>query len=881
MKKLLLIDGMSSAYRAFYAIRGLTTSRGLPTNAVFGFIQILRKVLAEYQPDFVAVAGDVKGPTFRHELYKEYKMHRKPMDPDLSIQIPLIKRVAEGYRIPWLELPGYEADDILAWLAIKARDRGIKTYILTGDKDMMQLVGEMIHVISPHKDSKIYDAAAVEEHYGIPPSKVGDLLALMGDSSDNVPGVPGVGPKTAVKLLKEYHTLEGVLDHAGEVKNRRVRENLATYADQARFSRRLVELETDLPLEWKLEDLQASEPDLEQLRELFGEFEFKNLLREVLPDDSPRIATRRVEDTASCRVLVDDLTRAGEFALQLRSDGFGFMEAKPTALAVSYKEGEAVYIDLTDEVFREKIFSVLRPVLEREDIEKIAHDAKFLTHMLSNVGIRIKGICWDNMLASYLIHPSRPDHDLGMLAWEFLNHAIVPPPEQERDLFDTGETESVLCEEAAADFALKSILEKKLKEGELLELLRNMELPLSAILAEMERNGLRLDRGQFGQLSLTIEEELSSLVEKIYELAGEEFNLNSPKQLRRILFEKLGLPPKKKTKTGYSTDVAVLSQLSEEHELPGLILKYRGLFKLKSTYLDPLPSMINPATGRIHTTFQQAVTATGRLSSITPNLQNIPIRGELGREVRRAFVPGQPGWRFLAADYSQIDLRVMAHLSEDPLLLEAFRNNEDIHSFTASLIFNLSPDEITTEMRRKAKTVNFGIIYGMGAFGLSQNLKISFQEADAFIKAYFDKYSGVAKYISRTIEEAKELGYVTTLFNRRRYLPELNSDQDNVRRFGERTAVNTPIQGTSSDIIKLAMIEVSGKLRREGFESRLLLQVHDDLLFESPEEELPRLSKMVSDAMEGVVTLSVPLRVDIKEGDNWGDMGRYIDVKDR
>ncbi len=872
MKKLLLIDGMSSAYRAFYAIRGLTTSRGLPTNAVFGFIQILRKVLAEYQPDFVAVAGDVKGPTFRHELYKEYKMHRKPMDPDLSIQIPLIKRVAEGYRIPWLELPGYEADDILAWLAIKARDRGIKTYILTGDKDMMQLVGEMIYVISPHKDNKIYDAAAVEEHYGIPPSKLGDLLALMGDSSDNVPGVPGVGSKTAVKLLREYHTLEGVLEHAGEVKNRRVRENLATYADQARFSRQLVELKTELPLEWKLEDLRASEPDLEQLRELFGEFEFKNLLREVLPDESSRIVTRRVEDTASCRLLVEDLTGAGEFALQLRSDGFGFMEAKPTALAVSYKKGEAVYIDLTDEEFREKIFSVLRPVLEKEDIGKIAYDAKFLTHLLSNAGIRIKGICWDNLLASYLIHPSRPDHDLEMLAWEFLNHSIVSPQEKERDLFDTGETESVLCEEAAVDFALKSILEEKLKEGELLELLRNMELPLSTILAEMERNGLRLDRGQFAQLSLTIEEELSSLVGKVYELAGEEFNLNSPKQLRRILFDKLGLPPKKKTKTGYSTDVAVLSQLSEEHELPGLILKYRGLFKLKSTYLDPLPFMINPSTGRIHTTFQQAVTATGRLSSITPNLQNIPIRGELGREVRRAFIPGHTGWRFLAADYSQIDLRVMAHLSQDPLLLEAFRNNEDIHSFTASLIFNLSPDEITTEMRRKAKTVNFGIIYGMGAFGLSQNLKISFQEADAFIKAYFEKYSGVAEYISRTIEEAKERGYVTTLFNRRRYLPELSSDQDNVRRFGERTAVNTPIQGTSSDIIKLAMIEVSGNLRREGFQSRLLLQVHDDLLFESPEEELPRLSKMVSDAMEGVVTLLVPLRVDMKAGDNWGDM---------
>ena len=872
MEKLLLIDGMSSAYRAFYAIRGLTTSRGFPSNAVFGFIQILRKVLAEYQPDYVAIAGDAKGPTFRHELYKEYKAQRKPMPPDLSVQIPLLKRVAEGYRIPWLELPGYEADDILAWLTLQARAHGVKTYILTGDKDMMQLVDEMVSVISPHKDGKIFDAAAVEDHYGIPPSKVGDLLALMGDSSDNVPGVPGVGAKTAVKLLKEYHTLEGVLEHAGEVKNSRVRENLSTYADQARFSRQLVELKTDLPLERKWEDLRVREPDLERLRELFSELEFKKLLQEVLPDESPRISTRRLEDADACRELVDDLTRAGEFAIRVRSDGFGFMVARPTGLAVSYKKGEAVFIDLTDEAFREDILSIFRPILENEEVGKMAHGAKSLNHLFLNAGITLRGILWDNLLASYLLQPSRPEHDLGMLSWEFLNHPIIPPREKENDLFDSGEDEIVLCEEAAADFELKSVLEEKLKEGELLELLRDMELPLSAILVEMERNGIRLDRSQFDRLAHSIEEELSTLVEKLYELAGEEFNLNSPKQLRRILFDKLGLPPKKKTKTGYSTDVSVLTQLAEEHELPGLILKYRGLFKLKSTYLDPLPYMINPETGRIHTTLHQAVTATGRLSSSAPNLQNIPIRGEMGREVRMAFVPGDPGWRFLSADYSQIDLRVMAHLSEDPLLLEAFRNNEDIHTFTASLIFSLSPDEITTEMRRRAKTVNFGIIYGMGAFGLSRDLKISYQEADVFIKSYFEKYAGVAEYISRTIKEVKERGYVTTLFHRRRYIPELSSDQENIRRFGERTAVNTPIQGTSSDIIKLAMIEVFKKLHREGFDARLLLQVHDDLLFECPADELPRLSKMVRSAMEEVVTLSVPLRVDIKVGENWGEM---------
>ncbi|MFH1039515.1 MAG: DNA polymerase I [PVC group bacterium] len=871
MERLLLIDGMSNAYRAFYAIRGLTTSRGRPTNAVFGFIKILLKILAEYDPDYVAIAADVKGPTLRHEQYREYKARRKPMPSDLADQLPLIRRAARGYGIPWLEIPGYEADDILAVLAGRARERGLQTYILTGDKDMLQLVDETVQVISPHQDGKLYDARAVEERYGVGPSGIGDILALMGDGIDNIPGVPGVGEKTAVNLLKEYHTLEGVLAHAGEIKGKRLRESLIAYADQARFSRRLVELKADAPLQCDWEELRRKEPDREQLRELFGELEFRQLLEELLPEPGSAVAVRRVADEASCRPLAEELAAAGEFALRPAADSPDVMIGKLQGLAVSCRTGEAAFIDLKDGLHREGMLSVLRPLLEGERPGKITHDVKFLIHVLINEGIHLRGALWDSLLASYLLHPSRPGHGLPDLSWTFLGRAIALARE---DAGGAGGDDRIrfLCEECAAARDLKPVLQKEMEEKKLLELMGKMELPLSWVLVTMERNGIRLDREQFSVLSRSLEDELRSLTAQMYDLAGEEFNLNSPKQLRKILFDKLGLPPQKKTKTGYSTDVGVLQNLAARHPLPALLLQYRRLFKLKSTYLDPLPGLINRETGRIHTTFHQAVTATGRLSSSNPNLQNIPIRGELGKKVRRAFIPDPDGWRFLSADYSQIDLRVLAHLSRDPLLMEAFRKNEDIHAFTASQIFSLPIEEVTPEMRRRAKTVNFGIIYGMGAFGLSRDLGISFGEAEAFIREYFEKYTGVAAFIAGAIAEAKERGYVTTIFNRRRYLPELHSDQDSLRRFGERTAVNTPIQGSSSDIIKLAMIEIANRLRDQGLPGRLLLQIHDDLLFESPPGELDALAEMVRGAMEGVVALSVPLKVDLKTGVNWGEM---------
>ncbi len=872
MESLLLIDGMSNAYRAFYAIRGLTNSRGRPTNAVFGFIKILLKIVGEYQPDYLAVAGDAKGPTLRHEEYEDYKAQRKPIPDDLAEQLPLIRRAARGYNIPWLEVPGYEADDILAALAARGRQKGLKTYILTGDKDMLQLVDDTVKVINPQGDGKLFDRKAVEERYGVPPSGIGDVLALMGDSIDNVPGVPGIGEKTAVKLLQEYGSLEEVLAHAGEVKNKRAREGLLEHGDQARFSRSLVELKTEVPLEIGWEELRRREPDREELCRLFEELEFRQLLSELLPAAGPPAPVKVIADPESCRALAGEFSGKEEFALLPRPDSPGFLNARLEGAAVGGGEEEPVFIDLAPGGSREELLEILRPLFGEGGPRIVTHNAKFLIHLLLNEGFEPAGTPWDSLLASYLIQPSRPESDLAGLSWSLLGRAAVPPagksPTREEEIGRLGAEAAVLPE-------LKPVLEKELKSRGLDDLMTGMELPLCRVLVTMERAGIRLDPDQLRAFSRSLEEELESLTARMYEMAGEEFNLNSPRQLQKILFEKLELPPQKKIKTGYSTDVSVLEKLSEMHPLPGLLLEYRGLFKLKTTYLDPLPGLIDPETGRIHTTFHQAVTATGRLSSSDPNLQNIPIRGEMGRKVRRAFLPGPDGWRFLAADYSQIDLRVLAHLSRDRLLVEAFREDRDIHAFTATQIFNVDLEQVTPEMRRRAKTVNFGIIYGMGAYGLSRDLKISFAEADRFIKQYFEKYRGVAEFIRETIADARRLGYVTTIYNRRRYLPELESEQDSVRRFGERTAVNTPIQGSSSDIIKLAMIEIAAALRREGSRARLLLQVHDDLLFEAPPEELDDLARLVRRAMEEAGELSVPLRIDLKTGENWGDLEKW------
>jgi len=762
----------------------------------------------------------------------------------------------------------YEADDILATLAARADREGLETFILTGDKDLLQMVNDRIRVISPHKEGVLFDPGAVKERYGVPPESLGDILALMGDAVDNIPGVPGVGEKTAVKLIQAYHTLEGVLARAGEVKNRRVRESLLENADQARLSRKLVELKRDLPLELEWEDARRREPDREKLRQLYQKLEFRKLLRDILPaaDSMP---ARIIKTPAE---LADIVSGRKELNIWVLADIPGFMDARPRFLSLTGKEGEAFYLPLEEEEDAAAFSPVLRKLLEDETVKKSVHGYKYLIHLFGNEGMGLKGVAWDSTLASYLLDPSRPDHDLASLSWKFLGRSLPPLGPGKGELLETSPpSPEALGARAGAVRDLRKEMEPELKARRLDRLLYEMELPLSRVLARMERDGITLDRDVLSRISGEVEGELEKLSRRMYDLAGEEFNLNSPSQLRRVLFEKLGLPPGKKIKTGYSTDVGVLRKLAPLHELPALILEYRRLFKLKSTYLDSLPALINPRTGRIHTNFNQTRTATGRLSSSDPNLQNIPIRTALGRRIRSAFVPRPPGRLFLSADYSQIDLRVMAHLSGDRLLREAFAQDDDIHAFTASRVFEVPPAEVTGEMRRRAKTVNFGVIYGMSAFGLAEDLGISYPEAAEFIKKYFERYRGVAAYQKKVIEEARRNGYVTTLFHRRRYLPELESDQDQVRRFGERTAVNTPIQGTSSDIIKLAMLEVARRLEKD-FQARMLLQIHDELIFEVPPGEMEALKEMVRPALEGVVKLSVPLKVDLKTGADWGEL---------
>lgn len=868
MKKLLLIDCMSSVYRAFYAIRGLKTSRGQPTNAVFGFIKMLDKMIKDYEPDYVAIATDTKEDTFRKQQFPAYKAHRKPTPAELISQLPLIKEVAAAYRIPWLESPGYEADDILATLADQADREGIATFILTGDKDLLQLVRENVQVISPHKEGILFTPRTVYDRYGVPPESLGDILALMGDVVDNIPGVPGVGEKTAVKLIQSYHNLENVLAHAGEVKNRRVRENLFKYADQARLSRNLVELKRDLPLKLKWSEARCREPDREKLRELYQKLEFKGLLREILPE-AVLLPAKKIETPAD---LEEIISGREDLSFWVLPDVPDFMIARPRFLTIAAKEGESFYLPLEEEKETQAFFSLLRSFMEDEVLKKQVHDYKFLLHVFNNLGIELKGVDWDSRLASYLLDPSRPNHGLADLSWDFLGRSLPPLGPGKEELLETSPpSPAALGARAAAVRDLKDQLAPELKNKQLNRLLFEMELPLSRVLARMERNGITLDREILSRISREVEGELEKLTRRMHELAGEEFNLNSPTQLRRVLFEKLGLPAGKKTKTGYSTDVGVLRKLAPLHKLPALILDFRRLYKLKSTYLETLSSLINPETGRIHTTFHQTRTSTGRLSSSNPNLQNIPIRTDLGRRIRSAFIPRPPGWLFLSADYSQIELRVLAHLSGDPLLRAAFQRDEDIHAFTASHIFEVPLSEVTREMRRRAKTVNFGVIYGMGAYALSEDLEISMKEAQEFISKYFERYHEVAAYQKRVIEEARRDGYVTTMFHRRRYLPELKSDQHQIRRFGERTAVNTPIQGTSSDIIKLAMLDISRRLEKD-FQARMLLQIHDELLFEVPPGELTSLQEMVRSCMEKVVKLSVRLKVDLKTGANWGEL---------
>jgi len=900
-KRFYIIDGNAYIYRSFHAIQNLSTSTGMPTNAIFGFINMIMKVLRDEKPDFIAVAFDTAAPTFRHKEFSGYKADRPGMPEDLISQFPTIKEILQILGISIVEHPGYEADDIIGTLAKKAEGADIDVTIVTSDKDAFQLVSDNIK-IRPygfrgiHDDDFIYNNSEVKNRYGVDPDKITDLLGLMGDTSDSIPGVPGIGPKTAAELLGQFESIDDLLERVESVKNERIRNLIKEYAEQAKLSKRLATIDQYVPISSQLNDfrldvLQNGVPakcDQRKLLELFQELEFRKFIKDLdlSAPEAEKSETRyyTILSESDLHELISRLENSSEFAIDTETDSIDPISAEIVGISVAIQPYEAFYIPLSHSYISAPaqlpinlVISMLKPVLENPSIAKIGQNIKYDYQVLRRYGVEIAGISFDTMIASYILNPSSRGHDLDSMAMTFLNHKMIPIEEligkgKEQITMSEVEVEKVSlysCEDADITLQLKKIIEPKLVELE--SVFKEIELPLIPVLADMEMIGVKIDVKWLNELSVKMSRQLDDLTREIYNLAGEEFNINSTQQLGDILFNKLKLPSGKKTKTGYSTNEAELERLSEAgYDLPSKVLQYRSTAKLKSTYVDALPANINPRTGRIHTSFNQAVTETGRLSSSNPNLQNIPIRTEEGKEIRKAFIPDN-GKLLLTADYSQIELRMLAHLSKDSAMTEAFRKGEDIHSSTASLIFGLPIDQITPEMRRRAKTVNFGIIYGISAFRLSNDLGFSVSEAQNFIDSYFRTYSDVKSYFEELVSFARKNGYIATISGRQRRIPEINSTNKSQREFAERIAINTPVQGSAADLIKLAMIKIADFLRLRGLKANLLLQVHDELIFEVPEDELELVTSNVCNLMENAMTLDVPIKADFGIGKNWLD----------
>ncbi len=882
-----LIDGTAYVYRAFHAIRGLTNSRGMPTNAAFGFARMILKLMDERAPSHVAILFDAKGPTFRHEAYTEYKANRPPMPEDMAAQLPYIQQLTEAFRIARIEMPGYEADDLIGTLARQAEAQGFSVVMVTGDKDFLQLVTEKAVIWDPMKEKQT-DLAAVHESFGLEPAQIIDVMGLSGDTSDNIPGVPGIGPKTAKELIRCYGSIQAIYEQLSEVGTARQREKLAAFEAQARLSRQLVEICTEAPVVFQPEDFVRREPDAEALGRLFQELEFSQLQKRfAAPTEGPAKHYTMINTADALDDLAADLRRAGAFALDTETTSQDPMRARLVGISVSLRPNEAFYIPcghnylgVPAQLPRDRVLEVLRPVLEDPTLAKVGQNIKYDLIVLARHGVAVDGVVFDTMIASYLLNPSKRSHGLDQIALDFFDHrnityADVAGKGAAAVTFDKVPLEKAVpyaCEDADITWMAYQVLRERLDKEGLSALMAAVELPLVPVLMSMEMTGMCIDRKVLERLSREFQAELDRIEKEIYRLAGESFNINSGQQLGRILFEKLGLPTQKKTrkKTGYSTDVEVLTALADQHPLPEQVLRHRSLGKLKSTYADALVALIHPETGRIHTSFNQTVAATGRLSSSDPNLQNIPIRTEEGRKIRAAFVP-RTGWRLMAADYSQIELRVLAHCSDDPILIQAFAGDEDVHTRTASEVFGVAPAEVNADLRRQAKAINFGIIYGMSPFGLARQLSISQKMARTFIDHYFARYPGVKTFIDQTIAEARNSRQTSTLMGRIRLLPEIGSSNPNLRQFAERIAVNTPIQGTAADIIKLAMIRVDQVMRAAGLQAAMLLSVHDEIVFEAPAEETGTLTELVRHQMETIMDLKVPLKVNIAWGDNWAE----------
>lgn len=871
-QKMLLLDGNSLAYRAFFALPLLTNDSGVHTNATYGFTTMLQKIIGEENPTQMLVAFDAGKTTFRHESFGEYKGGRQKTPPELSEQFPYIRKLIDAYKIKRYELEMYEADDIIGTLAKQAAGQGIEVIVVSGDKDLTQLTTEDVTVYITRKgitDIEKYTPAHIEEKYGLTPEQIIDMKGLMGDQSDNIPGVPGVGEKTAIKLLKEHGTVEKLYEAMDSLKASKMKEKLMENEDMAHLSKKLATIHTDAPLTISLNDLTYTGPDEEALLEVWQELGFKSLIEK---SDFEAVETEQAELVfENVPAITGDMLK-NTMALHLELENEHYHSCNAIGLALS--DGERTIYTAIENVVGN---AELKAWLQDETKKKYIADSKATQAMLYRLGIELQGVEFDLLLASYILKPSISGDDVATLAKEFgyqdvqSNEAIygkgakwvVPDAEH------VGEHVS---RKAVVVWKLQPVLEQKLKENEQFELYKELELPLAHILGKMESEGITVNIDTLRQMGDDLKAKLEVMEATIYELAGEKFNINSPKQLGVILFDKLGLPVIKKTKTGYSTAADVLEKLQTEHDIVKHILEYRTLAKLQSTYIEGLIKEVHEADSKVHTRFQQALTSTGRLSSTNPNLQNIPIRLEEGRKIRKAFVPSKKDWILFAADYSQIELRVLAHMCGDDALVEAFQQGMDIHTRTAMDVFSIeNPDDVTSLMRRTAKAVNFGIVYGISDYGLSQSLDITRKEAAIFIENYLQSFPGVKNYMDSSIEEAKKAGFVTTILNRRRYLPDITSSNFNLRSFAERTAMNTPIQGSAADIIKKAMIDMNARLEQEGLQTKLLLQVHDELIFEAPKGEVEILERIVPEVMENAIKLSVPLKVEFSYGATWYD----------
>ena len=896
---LLLFDGNAMVHRAFHALPPLTVSKtGEMVNAVYGFANTLLKELAELKPTYWAVAFDRPTPTFRHDMFKDYKAQRPKAPEELKSQIKRVHQLVAAFHIPIFEMDGFEADDILGTLSKQASEQAIETIIVTGDNDILQLVMPGVKTLAPKRsfsDTVLYDEEAVEQKYGIKPERITDFKALVGDASDNIPGIPGIGGKTAARLIQKYGSLEEIYKHIEDVTPDKLQKILSQHQPQAFQSKKLVTIVRDVPINLSLEACQITNYDRDKVVEFFRELEFLKLvprlpqgIREGTWEGASPSPTGGVYQVVNTEValneLINQLEGASEIAIELESTGKEATIAELVGIAVSPASGKAFYIPLGHPGLNQptqlplaQVMAGLKPILESTDKGKIAYNGKHNISVLANYGVELANLDFDSMIAAYLL--GEKNLSLKALVLTRLGSEI----KSLSDLIGTGKKQVSLASlemKQVADYActnvniswdLKNSLENDLRQQGLWQLFKDMEMPLIPVLAAMERNGIALDTGLLRKMSLELGKEMLRLELEIHNSVGHQFNINSPKQLGKVLFEELNLPSSRKTKSGYSTGASVLEGLRGVHPIIEPVLQYRQLSKLKSTYIDVLPALINPKTGRVHTNFNQTGTATGRLSSSEPNLQNIPVRGEIGRKIRQAII-APPGVYLLSADYSQIDLRALAHLSQDPDLIAAFISDEDIHSTTASRLFGVPTEEVTPEMRRVAKTVNFGVIYGMSDYGLEQATELSREEAAQFIALYFDRYPKVGEYIEATKKQARKLGYVQTVMGRRRFIHEINSPNRQVREAAERMAINAPVQGTSADIIKVAMVNLHREMKMRKLKSKMLLQIHDELIFEVPQEEVEDMKSLVGKFMPQAIKLCVPLKIDIKLGKNWGEL---------